>query len=153
MSRQTIAAFLYTTFLGPLFGYFGAMAYMFWKVARAPGASDYFELLFLSYYIGGIPAIITGAIVAWLVSRRGWISSAIWFIATALIAAVPFALMAAIVVIAGDSNRIERMTLEIIAPIWLAAVVFASVGLRATMIASGTLVPPGRSDGVAHPIN
>jgi hypothetical protein len=109
------------------------------------------ELLLFSYGFGGIPAIISGLIVAWLVRRRSWISLTIWMVTSALIALVPLALISAVGAVTGEPRAFNTVLVEIITPLWITAILFASLGLRALLIASQVLLPPGRDGGLPQP--
>jgi hypothetical protein len=145
MPRRSVAAFLYTALIGPLFGYLGVLASSFLRSPRIPTATDLYEVLLLSYYIGGIPAIVTGVVMAWLVRRRSWIRPETWLVATALVALVSLVFLPVIATATGGRS-IGMAVLDVIAPFWIVAVLFASAGLRALLIAGKALSPPGKPD-------
>ena len=146
MPRRSVAAFLYTALIGPLFGYVGILAALSLRSPRIPTATDLGEVLLLTYYIGGIPAMFTGVIMAWLVRRRGWIELEIWVLATALVALAPLVLGATIAAATGVWSGVGMTVLDVIAPFWIVGVLFASAGLRALLIADKVLSRPGKLD-------
>lgn len=153
MPGRSIAAFFCTACVGPLLGFCGILAYMLWKSPpRADHLDDLWELLLAAYYVGGGPAIIAGLIMAWLVRRRSWIGLRAWSVVTALFTFAPPVLALALAIALGGWRSPEIILIEIIVPMWISAILFASVGLRALLIAGQVLLPPARDDGLTHPV-
>ncbi len=50
------------------------------------------DLLLMPYIIGGGPALIAGAVAAWLIRRYGWVPARSWLVSTLVFALAPAAL-------------------------------------------------------------
>ena len=94
-----------------------------------------------SYFFGGIQACLAGALVGWAIYRRGWVSLVAWILLTIILGLAPVVVLMMIRPESGSTGLIYVSDFSI-ACYLMAAAFFASLVLRAVLIALGWMRKP-----------
>jgi hypothetical protein len=136
MRKRAIESGLIIAGLGPLLGFCVILAWV--ATTHSAEATNYLlrfpDFIVTAYAIGGLPAVLAGALAGWRVWRTGSITLRFWLIATA-----GFALVPSLVFIATrgpPSFMLVPITDEELAKLYTGATVFASAVLGVLLSAT-----------------